>query len=92
MQTSKYVAAVTIKFPKPAQSLWSLFQNLKAARDFPRGCLRLCRNLMLRDVNRISSGFARWARKSFVYGDGGMETLLLGYLTESRGTNENKLW
>jgi hypothetical protein len=23
--------------------------------------------------------------------DGGMETLLLGYLTESHGTNENKL-
>jgi hypothetical protein len=30
------------------------------------------------------------SRKSFVYGDGGIETLLLGYLTESRGTNEDR--
>jgi len=37
------------------------FQNLKAARDFLRGCLRFCPNLThtLHDINRISCAFAR---------------------------------
>ena len=30
------------------------------------------------------------ARKSFVCRDGGIEALLLGYLTESRGTDEDR--
>jgi hypothetical protein len=52
---------ISIKFRSTAQSLWSLFQNLKAAQDFLRGCLRFCPNLthMLHDINRISCGFAR---------------------------------
>jgi len=57
---------ISIKFRNTAQSLWSVFQDLKAAQDFLRGCLRFCPNLThtLHDINRISCGFARWTRRS----------------------------